>query len=68
MMFLKEAVNALLSGDGSFGAQGHGFIREALIWASDNVPVCKSIVCTGKMSLFQCHKKRAQGAATNVNI
>lgn len=50
MMFLKEAVNALLSGDGSFGAQGHGFIREALIWASDDVPVCKSIVCTGKMS------------------
>lgn len=37
MMLLKEAVNALLSGDGSFGAQGHDFIREAFIWASDDV-------------------------------
>lgn len=32
------------------------------------LPACKSIMCTGKRSSFRHHKKKAQDAATNVNI
>lgn len=65
MMILKEAVNALLSGGGSFGAQGHVCIREAFIQGSDDVPACKSIACTDKRSWLWCHKKKAQAGATH---
>lgn len=65
---LKEAVNALFSGDGSFGAQGHVCIREVFRWGSDDAPACKSVVCTGKRSWVWSHIKKAQAAATNVNI
>lgn len=65
MMILKEAVNALLSGGGSFGAQGRVCIREAFIQGSDHVPACKSIARTDKRSWLWCHKKKAQADATH---
>lgn len=68
MMILKEAVNALLSGDGRFVAQGHVCIREAFMWGSDDVAACKSVACTDKRSWLWCHKKKAEAGGTHFNV